>query len=382
MSLLSLIARLGIDISPFDRGLNDAKNKANKFGNEVAGNLKNQLAGAFSAGVITAGFVKGVKDVAQFADKIAGLADRLGVSRDFLQQIDYAATLGNTTLDDMVGVMQRLAVSREKALGDPDGKAAQFYKKLGQGADELKSKRLDVLLLDMATAMEKAGDPQQVITAAIETMGRSAPEVFTVLFNNLAGTMDEFKKLGAIIDDEVVTQLADATDQIDILAMRMRSGFAPFASVGARVAKNIYTNAGAHMAGYIGLVEEVGRGGSWQEAGQEYAGSWERFWQDSKEEDAARAKTQSERRKRLSELVGKTDAFTAFDLGDGEKQRKEKERKQSPTVMDGLARIGGFGIGADFELRSVAKQQLTELREIKKNTGPFNPAATYTRGII
>jgi hypothetical protein len=59
MGFLSLIAKLGIDISPFKRGLDDASNAASAFANKNSSEIKSKLAGAFKAGAaaLTAGSI-------------------------------------------------------------------------------------------------------------------------------------------------------------------------------------------------------------------------------------------------------------------------------------------------------------------------------------
>jgi hypothetical protein len=89
MGVLSLIAKLGMDASGFRAGLKQSQSAADKFGKNVGGSLKNQLAAAFGTAAIVSSRYKASRRL-RGQDR-RSLTIRSGVSKKALQEFDYAA---------------------------------------------------------------------------------------------------------------------------------------------------------------------------------------------------------------------------------------------------------------------------------------------------
>jgi hypothetical protein len=100
VALLALIAKLGLDKSGFDAGMDQASKKAASFGS----GLKSSLAGAFSVAAVTA-FTAGAIEA---AEAVGDLSERLGLSLDDAQDFALAAKMGGADVEYLAGKMEKL----------------------------------------------------------------------------------------------------------------------------------------------------------------------------------------------------------------------------------------------------------------------------------
>lgn len=203
---LNLQATLGLDQSGFDAGIRRAES--------LVRGLKNIIAGAFSVGAITALTHKTL----EYASHLNDLSSRLGVSTDFLQEFQYVAKQTGTDLEGLVRIMERVNTWRNKALGG-DQKAIAAGAAFGLTQDNLKTKRIDdVIVNSIATAFER-GDAQGKLGAAWREMGgRGAGELIPAFTDGLKKGMKAAKDAGAVMSEDVIQQLDDVGDQFAILA--------------------------------------------------------------------------------------------------------------------------------------------------------------------
>ena len=114
---LKLIGEIGLDGSGFSRGLNKAKGEASTFANGLGG-IKNAIAGAFSVGAITAL----AKKTIEYASHLDELADRLGVTTEYLQEMQFITKSNGGSIDDLTKSFEKLGAARMAALNG-NGKA-------------------------------------------------------------------------------------------------------------------------------------------------------------------------------------------------------------------------------------------------------------------
>ncbi len=141
---ISLIAKLGIDGSGFQRGLHDAESEFQRFG----GSIKNKLAGMFGATAMTAF----MRSVIQTASNIQDMAEQFGITTDEMQRMEKAAEQSGLRFEDMGKALLKINDLREKALrGDAD--AIEHAQRLGIAFSEITNQDVSGLAL-----LEKAGN--------------------------------------------------------------------------------------------------------------------------------------------------------------------------------------------------------------------------------
>src|SRR5207248_7000291 len=69
------------------------------------------------------------------------LALRLGISTDAVQQLDFALKQNGSSIEAATKFFEKLAISRDKALGGGEGAAAKIedFRKLGISLEQLKT---------------------------------------------------------------------------------------------------------------------------------------------------------------------------------------------------------------------------------------------------
>ncbi len=211
----SLIAILGMDINPFNKGVDAAQGKARSAGKGIEsafGGLGKSLAGFATVGALTAG----IHSVVEYGSKINDLSLRLGISTDAVQQWDFALKQNGSSIDSAVGFFEKLGVNRQKALAGNDEAIASFAK-LGVTLDDLKNKRLEDVAAVIAKAFE-TGDPQKLVSALREVGGRGAGEMITAFRDGLAGALKEAPLISPE-DIAAIDEVGDAWSRIKAQGM-------------------------------------------------------------------------------------------------------------------------------------------------------------------
>jgi hypothetical protein len=221
MGVLSLIAKLGLDASGFRAGLKQSQSAADKFGKNVGGSLKNQLAAAFG----TAAFVSAAKSMSDYAGRIDDLSQKLGVSRGALQEWDYAASQNSATLDQVTKSLEKLSVAREAALKQPAGEQSNAFREMGIAADQLRTARLEDLLKAIATSVKSASDPQQKMASGIKLLGEEGSKLFPAMRSGFDEAAERARNMGVVIRDDAILSVRKLGDQITDMKFRARSAF-------------------------------------------------------------------------------------------------------------------------------------------------------------
>jgi hypothetical protein len=137
--MLSLLAKLGLDISPFTRGLNAAQNAAAKTsadigrtsGQELGNLLKSWIGVAAIAGFATKEF----QQLAEARDKaaLAGITPSRQLAEDaVLKRIGDRAAVGSAEFERLVGLAQQ-RLPADNIINDISNAAALMKQNLGDG---------------------------------------------------------------------------------------------------------------------------------------------------------------------------------------------------------------------------------------------------------
>ena len=157
----------------------------------------------------------------EFADEILTLAIQTGLSTDTLQEFAYMADLVDVDLDTVVGSMTKL----EKAMissKDGTGDAADALNELGVayrlGNGTLRD--TEKVFYDVIEALGKVEDPIEQDRLAMELFGKSFKDIKPLVAQGKDG-INKFKQeahdMGAVLDDDALSQLGDMNDSFDRL---------------------------------------------------------------------------------------------------------------------------------------------------------------------
>jgi len=221
MAFLSIMARFGMDATGFKAGIKQVESASKGLSRDLNANLKGAIAGAFG----TAAIVAAGKATMDYAGQIADLSERLGVSTDALQEMDFAARLTGTNLETFTGFLEKLSVSREEALQGND-ELRDSFARLGVSLEDLRTKRLEDLTRQIGRAIQ-GGDVQQLMPALKGVGGRGAGALAPTFKLGLEEAGQQARAANAIISAEDIAALDEAGDTFSALFQIIRAQLAP-----------------------------------------------------------------------------------------------------------------------------------------------------------
>jgi hypothetical protein len=257
------MAVLGLDASPFKRGLLQSQADARAAGKEIAHGfgefVSEKLPFASAVGALTA-----VEEVTrrsiEWGERIQNLANRLGMSTDAVQLWDHALRQNGSSMESAASFFALLGANRDKAMKGSEAQVDAF-KHLGVTLDDLKSKRLEDLAAQIARVFE-AGDPQKFFGDLRAVGGRGAREMVAAFRNGLADMVGPDHEI-ILVSPEAIANLKEAADHLRTMADNLKAIGAITVNVvftaGGEIFRELKTT-GAGIGGFIeGFAQDVGR---------------------------------------------------------------------------------------------------------------------------
>ena len=237
MDVFDLVAKLTLDSSEYDAGLDGAGSKASGFASKLGGGLATAakvsaagLMAAAGAGIAVAGaFVKGTAAVAAYGDNIDKMSQKMGMSATAYQEWDAVMRHSGTSMETLKASMKTLASAAET------GKDA--FDKLGISQQQIASMSQEELFSATITALQGVTDETERTYLAGQLLGRGATELGALLNTSAADTQamkDRVHELGGVMSDESVKaaarfqdSLQDMQTAIDGAKRSLAEGFLP-----------------------------------------------------------------------------------------------------------------------------------------------------------
>lgn len=241
----SVRARMELDATGFQQGLSKAGASLNAFATGQLGSIKGMLAGAFTVGAIA----KLATDAIDLGGKFDDLSKRTGVSAEELQRLDYVAKQNGSSIEALVGGLQKLAVARQKALEDPGGEQGKAFQDLGISIEEIARLSPEQLFYRIADAVKNQGAAVNNAASMSALLGRSFGELVPMMVeggDGLRAMSDEATRLGVVLSTDTIKKLDALGDKLTSLKAQSVSWAATFAI-------NV-------VSGFEALIEEISMG--------------------------------------------------------------------------------------------------------------------------
>ena len=151
-----ILLRMGLNSSAVSTGLRGVRGQVQSFAGDVTNLFKglgSKLVGAVAVGTIASQFKRALDDV----EKLSNTSENLGISTDFLQDIQNIGLAAGLTGQKIEAMMNK------------------FVSKLPEGTDPQKA------LLDLADKLSKIKDPAERAREAIEAFGKSGINMLPIL---------------------------------------------------------------------------------------------------------------------------------------------------------------------------------------------------------
>lgn len=233
MDLLSLVAKLSLDSSEYEKGLGNAETKGSTFGSGLkkAATVGAAAVAAVGSAAIAAGtsLVKSTGDVAAYGDNIDKMSQKMGISAQAYQEWDAIMQHSGTSIDALKPSMKTLATQAEKG--------NDAFQKLGISEKEVASLSQEDLFAKVITGLQgmEEGTERTYITSQL--LGRGATELGALLNTSAEETQkmrDRVHELGGVMSDDAVKASAQFQDTLqdmstgfDSLKRNMLSEFLP-----------------------------------------------------------------------------------------------------------------------------------------------------------
>lgn len=223
MDLFSLVARLTLDRSDYEQGIDKSLKSGKKLSSKLGNAFKNikKASALMGAGVLAGGaaLVGMAKKAASAADHIDKMSQKIGISREAYQELDFVMSQSGTSVDNLqMGIKTLTAKMDAFAAGNKDATAT--FEKLGvavKNSDGTFRSQEDVFF-DTVAALQGVEDQTEKSRLATELFGKSGLELMPLL-NGAAGSMDEMRKqahdLGLVMSDDAIDAGVKFTDTVD-----------------------------------------------------------------------------------------------------------------------------------------------------------------------
>jgi hypothetical protein len=231
----SLMAVLGMDVSPFKRSTMEAGANARAAGKEIErgfGSFINSKLPFLSA---AGGFMmieEGMRHAVEMGERISEMASRLSVSTDAVQLWDAALKKNGSTIEAAAGFFEKLAIAREKIRRGEEGsdKLVENMRRLGVSlSDVMGTKRTEDLAAQIAKTYE-LGDPQQLVRDMRGLGIRASGELVSAFRNGLAGMVDPNTTEINLVSERQLNILKEFSDTTKSWLQQLYAGWQQFTS--------------------------------------------------------------------------------------------------------------------------------------------------------
>lgn len=224
MNVFELVAKLVLDSSDYDKGLDDSEEKASGFGDKLKGALATgaKVGGAALAAAGTAAaalgkeLYEGVGNLAAYGDNIDKMSQKLGMSREAYQEWDAIMQHSGTSIESMSASMKTMSAAAESG--------SDAFEKLGISQKEVESLSKEDLFSKVITGLQGMEEGTERTYIASQLLGRGATELGALLNTSAEDTeamRQRVHELGGVMSDEAVQSAAAYQDSLQDMQTAM-----------------------------------------------------------------------------------------------------------------------------------------------------------------
>lgn len=224
MELFKLLGTVAIN------GAEEAKNdvegvtsKAGKLGSALKTGVTTvakwgAAIGTAAVGATTA-FVKFAESSATTADNIDKMSQKIGISRQAYQELDFICSQSGTSVDSLQAGMKTLTAAMDGAASGTKANVEQF-EALGISVTDANGnlRSQEEVMWEAMSALQGMENQTEKARLATQLFGRSGTELMPLL-NGASGSIEEMKnkahELGLVMDDSAIDSGVTLTDTLD-----------------------------------------------------------------------------------------------------------------------------------------------------------------------
>lgn len=223
MELFKLFGTIAVNNAEANSAIDETDSKASGFSDKLKGGIGTAAKwGTAIVGGATAavgGLTKFAESSASTADHVDKMSQKIGISRQTYQELDFICSQSGTSVDSLQMGMKSLTSAMDGAKSGTKSNVEQF-ERLGvavTNSDGTFRSQEDVMW-DTLSALQSMEDQTEKSRLATELFGRSGTELMPLL-NGASGSIEDMKKqandLGLVLNDEIIDNGVNLTDSLD-----------------------------------------------------------------------------------------------------------------------------------------------------------------------
>lgn len=225
MEVFKLFGSIMVDSADAEKSLSKTGEKAEGLGSKLGKGVKTAAkwgaavgVGAIAAG---AGILKMATSSAETTDRIDKLSQKIGMSRQGFQEMDFIASQSGMSIDSLQVGFKTLRTSMEQA-EKGTGNGAKAFADLGISVKDSSGNLRDQeeVFNEAVNKLQSMEDGTEKAMLATKLFGKSGQELMPLL-NGASGSMDEMRQqandLGLVLGDDAINAGVAFTDTMDQL---------------------------------------------------------------------------------------------------------------------------------------------------------------------
>lgn len=220
MDVFDLVAKISVDTSEYEKGLNDASKKSSSVGSKISSGLGKAAkvgAGALTAVAVagtamTKALIKGVNATADYGDNVDKMSQKMGLTAKAYQEWDAVMQHCGTSMEGMKASMKTLANAAEKG--------NKGFEKIGISMSDIQNMSQEELFDATIKGLQGVENTTERTYLAGQLLGRGATELGALLNMTADETQqmkDRVHELGGVMSDEAVKASATFKDNLQDL---------------------------------------------------------------------------------------------------------------------------------------------------------------------
>lgn len=225
MNIFKLFGSIFVNSDEAEKSISKTEKKAESFSSKLGSGIK--TAAKWGAGIVAGATIAATAMVgmatktANTADAIDEMSQKIGISREAYQQLDYICSQNGMTVDSLQNGMKSLTAAMDGAKGGTKSNIEQF-EKLGISVTDAKGnlRSQEDVMWETMSALQGMENQTEKARLATELFGKSGTNMMPIL-NGASGSIEEMKKqakdLGLVLSDETIDSGAKLADNIEQL---------------------------------------------------------------------------------------------------------------------------------------------------------------------
>jgi phage-related minor tail protein len=216
MNVFDLFAKIGLDTSEYDKGIDESKDKMTSLKDNFAKGAKSVAAGAGVFATMGAAAYKAAEGVSKNLDQIDKMSQKLGLSRKAYQEWDYVLQISGADINSMGAGLKTLVNKFDDAMTGSSS-AIETFERLGLSMEEIQGLSREDLFGKVITQFQNMEDSAERAALANDIFGRSGQELaplFNTTSEETARLIQQVNDLGGVMSDDAVKNGAAFQDSM------------------------------------------------------------------------------------------------------------------------------------------------------------------------